>query len=99
MADSIVEGPDVSWCLDCPRCGLSIVPRSPWLTINHCPRSLGRTRTLVELSSSELRAEGLYADSSPAQSDAEQRIPPAEGAVLGGSDGSTVDEPVSRAAA
>ncbi len=49
--------------LNCPRCRLSLEMRSRWTAIRHCPRCLGRTRTLVELFSSPLAADVLYADS------------------------------------
>jgi hypothetical protein len=48
--------------LTCPRCRLSIEPKSPWLTIRHCPRCLGRNRILVELFSSTVPAHILYGD-------------------------------------
>jgi hypothetical protein len=35
--------------LNCPRCGLSIRRRAEWLTVEHCPRCLGRSRIAVEL--------------------------------------------------
>ena len=35
--------------LNCPRCGLSIRRRTEWLTVEHCPRCLGRSRIAVEL--------------------------------------------------
>jgi hypothetical protein len=50
--------------LNCPRCGLTIVPRVSWLAIRHCPRCLARTRTVVEMFSSRLPAEVLYAEGS-----------------------------------
>jgi hypothetical protein len=46
--------------LTCPRCRLSIKPRSPSLQMIHCPRCVARTRTLVELFASTLPAEQLY---------------------------------------
>jgi hypothetical protein len=49
--------------LNCPRCRLSLEVGSRWMAIRHCPRCLGRTRTLVELFSSPLPAGALYADS------------------------------------
>jgi hypothetical protein len=48
--------------LNCPRCGLTIAPRTKWLTISHCPRCLGRDRIAVELFSSALPVDELYAD-------------------------------------
>jgi Zn-finger nucleic acid-binding protein len=48
--------------LTCPRCKLSIEPRSRWLGIRHCPRCLGRHRALVELFRSTVPAHVLYGD-------------------------------------
>lgn len=48
-------------CLNCPRCGLSIAVRSPWLVMTHCPRCVARARTAVELISSEMPASVPYA--------------------------------------
>lgn len=44
----------------CPRCGLSIEPRSAWLSIEYCPRCLARARIPVRMCTSPLRAEDLY---------------------------------------
>jgi hypothetical protein len=55
--------------LNCPRCGLTITPRFPWLAMRHCPRCLARNRTIVELFSSGLPAAALYADGSVPQAD------------------------------
>ena len=52
------------WYLNCPRCGLTITPKVPWLAISQCPRCLARTRTTVELFCSRLPADVLYADDS-----------------------------------
>jgi hypothetical protein len=38
--------------LDCPRCGLKIEPRAPWLAIRYCPRCLARSHRIIELSRS-----------------------------------------------
>ena len=46
--------------LNCPRCGLSIVPRAEWLRVEHCPRCLARARTVVELFVSPLPTQELY---------------------------------------
>lgn len=46
--------------LNCPRCGLSITPRAPWLRAEHCPRCLARSRTLVTLFTSTLPTSELY---------------------------------------
>jgi hypothetical protein len=35
--------------LSCPRCGLTIAPRAQWLTVQHCPRCIARSRALVVL--------------------------------------------------
>ena len=48
--------------LNCPRCGLTITPRTQWLTIGHCPRCLGRDRIAVEMFRSLLPVDELYAE-------------------------------------
>jgi hypothetical protein len=50
--------------LNCPRCGLSIEIRSHWLAVTHCPRCIARSRTAVELFSSEMPASLLHANGS-----------------------------------
>jgi DNA-directed RNA polymerase subunit RPC12/RpoP len=35
--------------LSCSRCGLTIAPRAQWLAVQHCPRCIARSRTLVIL--------------------------------------------------
>ena len=50
--------------MNCPHCRLSIELNSRWLTVRHCPRCLGRNRTLVELFRAPLPAHLLYADGS-----------------------------------
>jgi len=50
--------------LNCPRCGLVIVVKTPWLAARHCPRCLARDRVVVDLFRSQLPADLLYA---PAQ--------------------------------
>jgi len=50
--------------LNCPRCGLSIGMRSPWLVMTHCPRCIARAHTAVEMFSSEMPASMLYASGS-----------------------------------
>lgn len=64
--------------LNCPRCGLSIrkrADRPEWLTLEHCPRCLGRARIPVKLVS----ATGPGSDwhRSSAISAGGQRISPA----------------------
>jgi hypothetical protein len=44
--------PDGQLFLTCPRCGLRIGPRAPWLAIEHCPRCLAHARLPVKLVSS-----------------------------------------------
>ena len=46
----------------CPRCGLSIRTRAPWLAIEHCPRCLARDQIPVRLFSSPLPTAKLYSD-------------------------------------
>ena len=55
--------------LNCPRCGLTIKPRAPWLAIRFCPRCLARSQSAVELFSSALPAEALYAEGSAPRAD------------------------------
>ena len=55
--------------LNCPRCGLTIKSRAPWLAIRFCPRCLARSQLAVELFSSPLRAEALYAEGSAPRAD------------------------------
>jgi hypothetical protein len=57
-------GGDGQSLLNCPRCGLTIKVRAPWLAIRFCPRCLARTHTVAELFSSPLPQEVLYADAS-----------------------------------
>jgi hypothetical protein len=59
--DAMSDARTVAPYLNCPRCGLSIRPRTAWLAISHCPRCIARSRTLVELFRSRLPAEVLYA--------------------------------------
>ena len=35
--------------LNCPLCGLTILPRVDWLTVEHCPRCIARRRTRVTM--------------------------------------------------
>jgi hypothetical protein len=64
MADAEPEpGRNASY-LNCPRCGLSFAPRTHWLTIKYCPRCIARAQTVVEMFSSQLPAQALYADDS-----------------------------------
>src|SRR3981081_2190723 len=48
--------------LICPRCRLSLTPKTKWLAIKHCPRCIARTRTAVRLFPSALTASELYAE-------------------------------------
>jgi len=56
---------EVGSSLNCPRCGLSIEIRSPWLAMTHCPRCVARDHAAVELLSSELPTGVLHAGDSP----------------------------------
>ena len=58
------------WYLNCPRCGLTITPRVRSLATRQCPRCLARTSTTVELFSSRLPADVLYAADSLPSGDA-----------------------------
>jgi hypothetical protein len=62
-------GGDGHSLLNCPRCGLTIKVRAPWLAIRFCPRCLARTQTVVELSSSPVPQGALYADGSAPRPD------------------------------
>jgi hypothetical protein len=53
---------DAGSYLICPRCGLTIGTRSPWLAMTHCPRCIARAHTAVELFSSDVSASILYAN-------------------------------------
>jgi hypothetical protein len=55
--------------LNCPRCGLTIKLRAPWLAIRFCPRCLARRQSVVELFSSALPAEALYAEGAAPRDD------------------------------
>jgi hypothetical protein len=55
--------------LNCPRCGLTIKLRAPWLAIRLCPRCLARSQSVVELFTSALPAEVLYAEGSAPRHD------------------------------
>jgi hypothetical protein len=60
--------------LNCPRCGLTIRPKARWLTIEHCPRCLARSRLPVRLSVSTLPvAEAYPAGRSPASDPGDRR--------------------------
>lgn len=49
---------------NCPRCGLSIAARFRAEVVSHCPRCIARARVLVEMFTSTLPAELLYAGGS-----------------------------------
>jgi len=63
--------------LNCPRCGLTIVPRASWLRIEHCPRCLARQQIAVRLFASTLATAQLYAaNAAPAEhTDGSPRAP------------------------
>ena len=56
-------------CQNCPRCGLTIYLRAPWLAVRFCPRCLARSQAVVELFSSSLPTDALYADGSAPRAD------------------------------
>lgn len=64
MTDSTSDPRPAAIYLICPRCGLSIGLRARWLAVSHCPRCIAHTRTAVELFTSQLPADLLYADNS-----------------------------------
>lgn len=43
--------------LRCPRCGLALVARSPWIAAEHCPRCVARARKLVVLLTDSAEAD------------------------------------------
>jgi hypothetical protein len=42
--------------MHCPRCGLSIRLRAPFLTLEHCPRCLARRGAAISMRISEYRS-------------------------------------------
>jgi hypothetical protein len=58
---------DIGLHWHCPRCGLSVAARYPWLAMTHCPRCIARAGVAVRLFSSELSTPGLYANAERAQ--------------------------------
>jgi hypothetical protein len=51
---------------NCPRCGLTILPKADCLTVEHCPRCLAQRHAVVSMFSSTLPSHELYAmDSQP----------------------------------
>ncbi len=44
--------------LNCPACGLTILPSADWLTVDHCPRCLARRGTRVAMATSPAPGEG-----------------------------------------
>jgi hypothetical protein len=48
--------------VNCPRCGLSILQRFRCYSLRHCPRCIARGHILVELFTSVLPTEALYAE-------------------------------------
>lgn len=54
--------------LICPRCGLTITPKPPWLSVEHCPRCIARARIAVTLFCSPLPTNELHApDAAPGE--------------------------------
>jgi hypothetical protein len=68
--------------LNCPACGLTVLPRAAWLTIDHCPRCIVRRRTRVPMLTCAA-PPGVRAATSP-MSDA---MPASPSVVAGASDG------------
>jgi hypothetical protein len=53
---------------NCPRCGLTISPKTDWLTVDHCPRCLAHRHAAVSMFASTLPTHELYAiDARPGQ--------------------------------
>jgi hypothetical protein len=59
---------------NCPRCGLTIVPRAGWLRIEHCPRCLARRRVAVAMFASTLPATELYATGAAPTEDTDRSL-------------------------
>jgi uncharacterized Zn finger protein (UPF0148 family) len=51
--------------LHCPRCRLAVARKAARLGLVHCPRCLARGRVAVELFSSPLPPDSLYAETQP----------------------------------
>ena len=51
--------------LHCPRCRLAVAHKAARFGMVHCPRCLARGRVAVELFSSPLPPESLYAETQP----------------------------------
>lgn len=64
--------------LSCPRCGLSITPRTSWLTVEHCPRCIARSRIPVRLIGSAQPAGLLDATGSVAPPEPSRLAPRTE---------------------
>jgi hypothetical protein len=41
--------------MHCPNCGLTIQPRAPFLTMDHCPRCLARRGAIISMEISDQR--------------------------------------------
>ena len=67
--------------LNCPRCGLSIRPKTRWLAAEHCSRCLARARVAVRMFSSRLPAAELYREGQAPQARAPGTFPEQTGAV------------------
>jgi hypothetical protein len=46
--------------LNCPSCGLTVLPKADWLAVEHCPRCIARRRVHVALLASAAPG-GTYA--------------------------------------
>ena len=51
--------------LHCPRCRLAMTQKHARLGMVHCPRCLARGRVAIELFSSPLPPDSLYAETQP----------------------------------
>ena len=51
--------------LHCPRCRLAMAQKAAWLGMVHCPRCLARGGVVIELFSSPLPPDSLYAETQP----------------------------------
>ena len=53
--------------LHCPRCRLAVAQKAAWMGMVRCPRCLARGGVAVELFSSPLPPDSLYAETQPTE--------------------------------
>jgi hypothetical protein len=76
---------------NCPRCGLTIAARFSVQTVNHCPRCIARGRVLVEMVTSTLPPQPLYAGRAGADTAAAAGEPALRHPVARGSSEAPID--------